>query len=101
MLTCHLINLGCGLCVVWLVNDSRVCWSSMLLVIIAMSSTHSRHVDLSILIWFVVFARLMSLLISSISMAYCVTAKTLSYGSYAVLYAYGPCQAMFSPDGGC
>ena len=71
----------------------------MLLVIIATSSTHSRHVDLSsILIWFVVFARLMSLLISSTSVAYCVTPKSLSY---AVLYASGPCQAMFSPDGGC
>ena len=60
----------------------------MLLVIIATSSIYSRHID----------SRLMSLLISSTSVAYCVTAKSLSY---AVLYASGPCQAMFSPDGGC
>ena len=26
--------------------DSRVCWSSMLLVMIATSSTHSKHVEL-------------------------------------------------------
>ena len=30
------------------VIDSRVCWSSMLLVMIATSSTHRRHVELGV-----------------------------------------------------
>ena len=57
--------------------DSRVCWSSMLLVMIATSSTHSRHVELvSIFVWVVHLALFISLLISSISVAYWVTAST-------------------------
>ena len=59
------------------VIDSRVCWSSMLLVMIATSSTHSRHVELvSMFVWVVHLALFISLLISSISVAYWVTAST-------------------------
>ena len=60
------------------VMDSRVCWSSMLLVMIATSSTHSsRHVELvSMFVWVVHLALFISLLISSISVAYWVTAST-------------------------
>ena len=55
----------------------RVCWSSMLLVMIATSSTHSRHVELvSMFVWVVHLALFISLLISSISVAYWVTAST-------------------------
>ena len=73
-------NLILYLLAVLFVIDSRVCWSSMLLVMIATSSTHRRHVELvSILVWVVhlVFgAFFISLLISSISVAYWVTAST-------------------------
>ena len=49
----------------------------MLLVMIATSSTHSRHVELvSIFVWVVHLAQFISLLISSISVAYWVTAST-------------------------
>ena len=49
----------------------------MLLVMIATSSTHRRHVELvSILVWVVHLALFISLLISSISVAYWVTAST-------------------------
>ena len=62
---------------VMFVIDSRVCWSSMLLVMIATSSTHRRHVELvSILVWVVHLALFISLLISSISVVYWVTAST-------------------------
>ena len=60
------------------VIDSRVCWSSMLLVMIATSSTHRRHVELmSILVWVVHLALFISLLISSISVAYCLVSPFL------------------------
>ena len=49
----------------------------MLLVMIATSSTHRRHVELvSILFWVVHLTLFISLLISSISVAYWVTAST-------------------------
>ena len=70
-------NLILYLLAVLFVIDSRVCWSSMLLVMIATSSTHRRHVELvSILVWVVHLALFISLLISSISVAYWVTAST-------------------------
>ena len=70
-------NLILYLLAVLFVIDSRLCWSSMLLVIIATSSTHRRHVELvSILVWVVHLAFFISLLISSISVAYWVTAST-------------------------
>ena len=70
-------NLILYLLAVLFVIDSRVCWSSMLLVMIATSSTHRRHVKLvSILVWVVHLALFISLLISSISVAYWVTAST-------------------------
>ena len=59
------------------VIDSRVCWSSMLLVMIATSSTHRRHVELvSMNVRLGCTFGLISLLISSISVAYWVTAST-------------------------
>ena len=56
---------------------SMVFWSFMLFVMIATSSTHSRHFDSgSIFICCVSFLSCISLFISSISVAYCVTAST-------------------------
>ena len=70
-------NLILDLFAVLFVIDSRVCWSSMLLVMIATSSTHRRHVELvSMFVWVVHLALFISLLISSISVAYWVTAST-------------------------
>ena len=67
-------NLILYLLVVSFLMDSRVWWSLMLLVMIATSPTHSRHSKLTSL--FLCLAMFISLVISYMRVAYCVTAST-------------------------
>ena len=76
------LDFSCPNCILYLLAVSSVIfssifWSSMLLVISATSSTQRRHVESSsILLSGLCFAIMISLFISSISVAYCVTANT-------------------------